>query len=284
MSSDTLFQRAWKVSVDGFATESLRVRFKVEKSTTIKDPNKLDLNITNLSKKSRDLMTAKGMAVILEAGYQGTRSVIFSGGSRICDHKHDAADWDTKIQCGDGERLYQFSRLSKSFGAGYSVADAIRAAADALAVNKGNLDAALDSLGRSLAFDHGFACHGNAAMVFSDLLKSVGLVWSIQQGALLVSKKNAPAIQEVVVLSAATGLLGSPEHSPPNKERKQTTLTCRSLLNPKIRPGLVLRLDSLQVKGDFIPTKVEHMGDSHGQLWETKVEAVASTEKFATVG
>lgn len=284
MSSDNLFQRSWKISVDGYATEALRVRFKVEKSTTIKDPNKLDVTITNLSKKSRDQMTAKGMAVVLEAGYAGTRGVLFSGASRICDHKHDGADWETKIQCGDGEQLFQFSRLSKSFGAGTDVASAIREAASALAVNKGNLDTALDSLGRSLAFEHGFACHGNAAAVFSDLLKSVGLVWSIQQGALLVSKKNAPAIQEVVILSAKTGLLGSPEHSPPTKEKKQTTLVCRSLLNPKIRPGLVLRLDSLQVKGDFIPTKVEHMGDSHGQMWETKVEAVASTEKFATVG
>ncbi len=271
-----LFVRDWAVSIGTLAVNKLRVQFHVTKSLA-KEPNKLDLIVTNLSEKSRAQMTAKGMPVILEAGYVGSRSVIFAGDSRICDHKHDNADWATKIQCGDGETLYQFARINQSFSAGTDTAQVIRACATQMRVNPGNLEATLSHLA-PMPLDHGFAAFGNAGQVFDRLIRSVGLTWSIQQGALQIAEPDKSVLQEIVVLNASTGLLGSPEHSPPNKEKKHTTLVCKSLLNPRIRPGVVLRLDSLEVKGDFVPQKVEHIGDSHGEQWATHVEAIASAQ------
>lgn len=281
--SDPLFHRDWKVIVDGLDVTGLRIQFKASKSST-KEPNNLDLQITNLSATSRGKMKAKGMLVVLEAGYLNTRAVIFSGDSRICDHKHEGANWTTKLQCGDGERVYQFSRVNKSYAAGADVKQVVTDCARAMSVNLGNLTEALNNNTLPIqSFEYGYACHGNAQQNFDRLIRSLGLTWSIQQGALLVAKKNEQAIQEVVVLSAATGLLGSPEHSPPSKEKTQSMLKCRSLLNPKIRPGVILRLDANNVKGDFVPVKVDHEGDSHGARWETVIEAVESKTKTVNV-
>lgn len=278
-----LFQRDWRVIVDGHVIDQLRVQFHVTK-TADKTPNTCDLIITNLSADSRSKMKAHGMSVIIEAGYKDTRSVIFSGDSRICDHTHKNAEWLTKIQCGDGEKIYQYKRLNQSFAAGTQVVQAIRAAANAMGVNLGNLNDALNEGGvEPNKFEHGFAAFGNAASVFNKLITSAGYTWSIQQGALVVAKKGQPAVQEVVVLSAKTGLLESPEHSPPNKTKKQTTLVAKSLLNPKIRPGVLVRMDSLQVKGDFVPQKVEHVGDSHLGPWTTHFEALSSNQKVQVV-
>lgn len=282
--SDLLFNRDWEVTINGLIIpKPMHVAFKVEKSTG-KEPNKMDLTVSNLSATSRGKLTAKGMAVTLSAGYENTSSVIFSGQSRICDSIRDGATWNTKIQCGDGETQYQFVRFSKSYAAGVSLTDVCIDLSGSLSINPGNLNAALIAVNASsVIFNHGYTAQGSAFSSLAGLLKSAGLTFSIQQGALLVQEKNKPAIQEVVILSAATGLLGSPVHSPPSKTKKQTTLTCRSLMNPKIRPGVILRLDSLNVKGDFIPDKVEHEGDSHGEAWETKVEATASTQKVTNV-
>ncbi len=277
-----LFGRVWKVTVAGLVVTESRVQFHIEKSTG-KDPNKCELIITNLSQDSRSKMTAKGMAVTVEAGYKGGTQILFSGQSRLCDHKDDGANMLTKINCGDGEQLYQFQRMSQSFAAGVSTHDVIRKTAKAMSVNLGNLNAALGSLTENLKLDHGFACHGNAFSIFDRLVRSLGFTWSVQQGALLLAKRNEAPIQEVVVLSAATGLLGSPEHSPPTKEKKHSSLVAKSLLNGRIRPGVTVRMDSKNVKGDFIPQKVEHTGDSHGSGWLTHLEAVASTVKTVTL-
>lgn len=279
-----LFNRDWLVNVDGHVVQKpMRVQLHVKKSSE-KEPNTCDLIITNLSKSTRDAMKQKGMQVSVEAGYKDTRAVIFSGASRICDHKHEGSDWTTKIQCGDGETAYQFTRFSKSFDAGARVKDVIKDVAQGLNLNQGNLSTMLDKVTLPIqSFGPGFAVHGNAFRTFDYLIKSVGLTWSIQQGALLIAEKNKPPIEEVVVLSAKTGLLGSPEHSPPTQSKKYTSLVVKALLNPKIRPGVTLRMDSLNVKGDFVPVKVEHTGDSHGEMWTTHAECVSSSQKTNTL-
>lgn len=279
-----LFLRDWQVNVDGHVVDKpIRVQLHVKKSSE-KEPNTCDLIITNLSAETRQAMKAKGMKVVVEAGYKNTRAVVFSGVSRICDHKHERADWTTKIQCGDGEQAYQFTRFSKSFDAGASVKDVITDVANGLAVNLGNLSTMLNQTQLPIqSFGPGFAVHGNAFQIFDRLIKSVGLTWSLQQGALLVAEKNKPPIQEVVVLSAKTGLLGSPEHSPPTQSKKYTSLIVKSFMNAKIRPGVTLRMDSLAVKGDFVPIKVEHIGDSDGDQWTTHAECVSAAAKTVTL-
>lgn len=277
-----LLKRAWQVSVDDLQNSSLRVVFHVTK-TLLKEPNTMKLDIYNLSDASRSKMKAKGMAVSLEAGYinrnlgTNTRAVIFSGTSRLCDHKHETAEWETKVYCGDGEQLFQTERVVKSFASGAKLKDAIKFAAQQLTVNLGNLDSALDKGGLPFeTFAHGLAVNGNASDVLNTLLRTAGYAWSVQQGALVVVKNGEAATQEVVILSKDTGLIGSPEHTPPHKTKKQSFLVAKSLLNPKIRPGYLVRMDALNVKGDFVVQKVVHQGDSHGQDWTTHFEALAS--------
>lgn len=284
MSNQQLFGRDWLVNVDGHVIQKpMRVQLHVKK-TSEKEPNTCDLIISNLSADTRKKMKAKGMQVSVEAGYKDTRAVVFSGASRICDHTHEGPEWLTKIQCGDGEQAYQFTRFSKSWDGGVSAKTVILDVADGLDLNKGNLETALNNIQLPIqSFGPGFAAHGNAFQLFDRLLKSVGLTFSVQQGALLVAEKNKAPIQEVVVLSAKTGLLGSPQHSPPTQSKKYTSLVFKALLNSKIRPGVTVRMDSLQVKGDFIPLKVEHTGDSHGELWVTHVEAISSSTKTNTL-
>jgi hypothetical protein len=105
-------------------------------------------------------------AVILTAGYPGNAAVIFQGDARTIDHVRDGAEWITHIQCGDGERAYQFARFAESFAPGTAIADVIRACARALAINTGNLDEVLAAggfRGNLTQFAHGYTAHGKAS-------------------------------------------------------------------------------------------------------------------------
>lgn len=269
-----LFARSWRVSIGDWQTEKLRVKFKITKSLE-KEPNNLDLQVFNGSDDSRHKLTGAGIPVVVEAGYEGSTGVIFSGVSRTVDHTHPDSEWITHAQCGDGERLYQFAHMNESFGPGTRVADVIRAAVKNLTVGRGNME---DALSRPLAMEqylYGFVAFGRAAEILDKATKAAGLTWSVQQGAVQFVKKGEPAQETAFLLSANTGLLGSPDHAPPDKKKKRAVLKCRALLNPQIRPGVIIRLDSLKVKGDFVCQKVDHSGDSHGNEWFTGIEALA---------
>lgn len=269
-----IFRRVWRATIGDWQTAELRVSFKASK-TLEKEPNNLDLKVYNGSDDSRAKLVGAGVPVILEAGYEGSMGVIFSGQSRTIDNTHEVADWVTHAQCGDGEQAYQFASMNESFGPGTRVADVIRSAVGKLGVSKGNLEEAL-SKGLDLEqFSHGFVGFGRAGDILDKAIKAAGLTWSVQQGAVQVLKKGEPLQESAFILSADTGLLGSPDHAPPDKKTKRAILKCKSFLNPQIKPGSIIRLDTLAVKGDFICQKVDHSGDSHGNDWVTSIEAIA---------
>lgn len=286
-----LFLRKWRAQIGEFSTDQLRIQFKVSK-TLEKEPNTCELRITNLAAESRGKLKGAGLAVIVEAGYAGGLGVIFSGDSRTVDHANEKGDWLTLAQCGDGEQAYLYARCNESFAPGARVADVIRNVADKMSLNKGNLEDALALPLLVESFSHGYTAFGKASEVFSKLMTTAGLAWSIQQGQILITAdprrsvwrkgtafyeqaKNLGSPGTAYSLSAATGLVGSPVHAPPDKKKKGSFIKVKSLLNPQLAPGRVVTLDSRFVKGEFVIQKLDHEGDSHGRDWFTTFEAVA---------
>lgn len=272
----SLFRRKWSVTLGDLKVTDLRVQFRVTK-TLEKEPNTLDLKISNLSEASRGKLTKKSLTATLEAGYEGTVGIIFSGDSRTIDNTRDHVEWVTHVQCGDGEAAYRHARVNESFGPNTSFKDVIKKAASSLGLNTGNLDDVLKQNLSVQTFKHGVALFGSASEKFDKLVKSIGYTWSIQQGALQLTKPGEPpAPTTAILLSPSTGLIGSPDHAPPDKKKKPSQLKVKCLLNPKIRPGSIIVVDSAGVKrSEFIVQHLTHSGDSHGSMWVTEIEAQA---------
>ena len=269
-----LFQRVCTVQVDSLEVSGLRAQFHVTK-TLVKEPNTLDLKVTNLSEHTRAGMQKKGAKVVVLAGYPGTAAIIFSGDARSIDHVKDGAEWVTHVQCGDGERAYQFARFSQSFKPGTSVADVVAAAAKALGIDASQAIARVKQGGvRALKqFVGGFAAHGKASSELDKLMQSLGLTWSIQDGSLQVLAGTETLKGQAILLTPDTGLIGSPDHGTPAKPGQPAVMKVRSLLQPSIRPGCRIQIQSLAVNGQFRVQKVEHLGDTDGSDWYTDVEA-----------
>jgi hypothetical protein len=274
MAGEKQFGRKASIQVGTLLVTDLRLAGKIEKSLT-PDPNKAEVQIYNLSADSRAKMTAeKDPPIIVEAGYESNIAQIFSGTVSKVSHVRNGADWVTKIICGDGEAQYRTARISESFGPGTKPADVVRKLVEATKLKAGN---ALTEVGKGgfaggLADLHkGKVLSGNAAKHLESFLDSLGLTYSIQDGALQVLRKGQASSAEAVVLNAGTGLIGSPEYGETGKEKK-TVLKVKCLLQPAIVPGRRIKLESETKTALARTDKVTHTFDSFAQAWYSDLE------------
>jgi hypothetical protein len=265
------FGRVCTVIVDDVKIARLRVQFSVKKGLTI-EPNTAEIKIFNLAETTRARLKRKGAKVVLSAGYEtGNAAVIFTGDARNIDHvKESETLWVTKIKCGDGERAYQFAHFSNSFRAGTPIADVILACGNAVGLNLGNLADEIQKgnfRGGLTQFSHGYTGYGSAIKQLNDLLKSVGLTLSIQDGALQVLRGGAAAPGRAILLSPDSGLIGSPGYITPEDKSKPSLMKFKSLLQPQIRCGGVVEMRAKSIKGQFRLETVQHTGDTEGSEW-----------------
>lgn len=252
--------------------EGLRVVFKVERDLK-PQPNQVEFVIYNLSESSRAKLENVGQRVVLEAGYEDAVAQVFSGDVRRAFSTKQGSDWLTKIEAGDGERAFVFGRVSKSYAPGTSVADVARDTIKALKTDPG---AALEKVGQLVGeYSSGFAQHAKASTELTRLLSPHGFSWSIQSGRIEVLGPNEHLPEAAPLLTPETGLIGSPTISIPTKRTQPSTLKCRSLLLPTLRPGQRVVLKAEAISGTFVATKVAHVGDTHGGDFYTDIEATA---------
>lgn len=267
-----LFRRYAEVTVGDTLLKGFRVQFKVEKSLA-PEPNTVDVAVTNLSAETRAALQQKGAQLVLVAGYEDTAEVLFVGDVRYISHVHTSADWVSRFQCGDGGAAFAGARTVESFGPGTPVRAVVERLARDLKVGVGNaVDEAKKGDFRK-AFDsfvNGVTLSGRSSDELTTLMRSAGLEWSIQDGHLQVLRPGATTAEGVVVLASGdglnTGLVGSPEFG------EKGILKAKALLQPGLRPGREVLLESATATGRFRIEKATHTGDLAGQDWYTEVE------------
>lgn len=264
----------------------MRFEFKVKK-TLAKSPNKSEIVVTNLSEQSRAALQGKGLRVTLSAGYEGTEAIVLVGDVRDCDSTQDGPRWVTKIQCGDGERGYRYGRVSEAFREGVGATAIVQKVAAQMGVDASGVRAVEALAGRQ--FVSGYSVHGRASRELDRLLRGFGLEWSVQDGRLQILTPDQSTQDPIVELDFSSGLVGSPTLNTPTGEvakidpftgrvdtsRGRPTLKARSLLQPELRPGRRVTIDSITgIKGTFKITEVTHSGDSWSGEWYSDIEAV----------
>lgn len=256
----------------------LRFEFKAVKSL-IKDPNSLELTISNLSKRSQGFMQGKGVDIVVQAGFPGADGIIYSGQVRTVDHvSTKGGGWNSKVKCGDtsgvtGASPQSSPVVSEAYGPGTAVVDVARSIAGKLGVGGGNLEEALGAV-KGAQYATGYVAFGHPARELERVLATLNLSHSVQDGQLLVLGPSEVAKHyELVELTPETGLLGSPELGTPEEKGGPPVMKARCLLQPKLKPGCQLSIQARTVKGLFRVQKVTHHGDTRGEKWETEVEA-----------
>ncbi len=259
-------------NVDGREIRNLRMAFKVEK-TLKSHPNQAELRIWNLSKDSRAKMK-KDLLVSIQAGYQEDISLIFSGTMRKVDHPQVGPDIITRARIGDGEKEIKKSKISTSFKGKATPEQVLKKLAEATGLKvgnaikkaqKGDLDGALKEL------TTGVVLSGNPYDIMQTTARNLGYDLSVQDGALIMLGADETLDYSAYLLSAQTGLVGSPEQAE-SSVVKGGIIKCVSLLNGELIPGREVMLKSRQFDGSCRIEKVTFQGDTHGAEWFANLE------------
>jgi hypothetical protein len=270
-----LFHRVASVTVGTLKVTGLRVQFKVTK-TLRPEPNTAEICLTNLSADSRKQMQTENVAVVLEAGYQGqdgrsTVQQLFLGDMRVGGHSRQGTDWVTKLHAGDGEKATRTARISESFAKGARKSSVVRRLLDSMKIDVKDAVAKVGSAGFAAGaeqFAKGVSVEGSTAKELTKILGSAGYSWSIQDGKVEILGA-AETIGSAIYLSPSTGLVGSPE-----VDSSKGYVKVVSLLQPELRPGAAVELESETFKGRYRVEKVEFRGDTHGAEWFSEAELV----------
>ncbi|WP_186650098.1 baseplate hub protein [Fluviispira vulneris] len=247
----------------GLAFSEHRIAFEVQKSNEKKVQNSAKISIYNMSDKSFNFCTQKNMAVTIETGwgYSANKLLFYGKIVRAVREKKDA-DWIVKIESGDGNEAYNKSSMSKSFPE-KTPHNAVFSAATATLLKDKVIKGVKGLFAAPNTFKKGYTAHGSATKILDDILTINNYEWQIHNGMLEIQKKGV--VTNIVRLSSASGLIGSPEVTSNGIKG-----TC--LLQPDIAPMQKLFLDSVYLKGLYTPTKVTHTGDTHEGDWHTTFE------------
>ncbi len=276
----------------GKKIENLRVKFRCEKNNE-SHPNNAEIEIFNLSKETRSMLEGKGVRVALSIGYLGLDSgkqnqpgpksnveVVFVGDVSKTVHKkpshkegHDKSDKGpvvdkregqdiiTKIHVADGENKFRNARLDKGYPPNTKLKQVFTDVINTLELGKGAQIGIPD-----VTIANGLTLSGLSRDHLNTLTEAHKLEWSIQDETLQVIPQNKGTTESVVLITPDSGLVGIPEKTDKGVEFK-------SLIQPKLRPGRLVKVKSRDVDGTFKIRKVTHQGDSNKGTFLSQVEA-----------
>jgi hypothetical protein len=279
-----LFGRVVQVSVGqrgqpATLIEGLRIVFKIEK-TLEKTPNNATIDIYNLSEKTRALFEEKNAAIRLTAGYEGSAKDIFIGDIAVATTKRAGPDLITSIEAADGMLSYQTKEADLSFAPGAKVGTILDQLTSAFGLTKGEIQ----GVNLNDQYLNGATFSGKVRDHIDTVIgKQPDLAWSIQDNQLQILPKSKGSTRQAVLLTPETGLVGSPFKRvvvnvdiAKKKEGKEqeTGGTIKSLLNPELVPGRLVRVEAQFLKATQKIEKVTHQGDTHGVSFYSDVEGV----------
>lgn len=274
-----LFKRYARLVIDtieiehGFGGQALDIAFSIERSLK-PEPNTADVQVWNLNQDHRSqLEETKGesgskVPVSLEAGYEGGFALIYVGTMRTVFSERQGPDIVTILQSGDGEKEYQQGRINLSIAPATPNPSIMQQIVKKLGIGEGNLATATPLLlAAPLLLPQGGVLSGSASQIMTRVAQSLGFEWSIQDEALQLLQARAPVAAAAVLLTPATGLVGSPSVD------NEGILTAQALLIPDVFPGRLLVLESERLSGSYRIEKCRYSGNTAGGEWYVEVEA-----------
>src|SRR5690554_2036872 len=253
--------------------ERFRIRFRVVKSLTT-ETNVSDVEIYGLGDSLRQQLLEPGLIMQIEAGYASGTEILSLADITRSTVVRMPPDIVTRLECQDGATELSERKVALSFAPDTPVQRVLDRLAQELALGERATGVEVSGVYRQ-----GVTLSTTIGDALDRVTRKAGVTWSIQDRELQILDRIESSQGRGVLLTPATGLLYSPEpiDNPEDstQRRRGFGYRVRSLLNPKIRPGEQLVLESADVEGQFRIDTVEHMGDTRGNEWYTEAEVYA---------
>jgi len=257
--------------------DGLDVSFRIQrglhqtKSSLKPIPNTCDLTLFGLNADHRKSLakstttipgkTPPPVPCIISAGYQQRSTILFSGELRAGQDEGESPNVRTVLSSGDGDTAITQSRLTLAIAPGSSMGQVFQQILKAFGVvQPGNLQKALAQMAANpLAaqlFAKGAVLKGSAAEILSDICRSTGFQWSVQNGALSILPLAQPLDGLAVLIDQAHGMYGVPTVD------TKGVVTVKTAMLPGLMPGSKVVINSRNTQGGFVVQGLEVEGDT----------------------
>lgn len=264
----------------GIEVSNLRAVFDVNKAVS-GSPNNSNVTICNMASDTASSVK-RGDTVILEAGYKdGNYGMIFSG--EIVQAKiSKGTDVNSALVliCQDGDKLLKSKFVCTSLSAGSTSKDVVK---ECLSGDSGATEGQINEQLSETALPRGKTLFGKASNYLEQVASSNSCQFYIEDGAVNIVAAEDYANNVAVELNPTTGLIGTPEQN-------DDGVTAQCLINPSLKLNSMVHISSslieektvsksekpkkLSADGIYKITKINYIGDTHGDDWYCKFEGV----------
>lgn len=294
----------------GIELGALRTVFEIRRGDT-QTPNTCDLRVYNLSTNTSNALRYRGASeftqLVLKVGYQGQplAQIFYGSIKQVRQGREDQKNSYIAITAADGDEAYNFAPVAFTLAAGSTAQNAVTTmlstmAAAAAGSPTGGSGGQPITQGYSPTlnpnqFIRGRTYFDTCKNELRALAATQDCTWSIQDGKLTFIPKTGYIPGAPVLITPSTGLIGVPEQT-------QNGLMVRVLLNPNIKIGQTIKLDSTDVNqlrygldtqsvaqnltlsqgaaklnadGLYYVMRAEHFGDTRGTPWYSDLTCLA---------
>lgn len=270
----------------GLDLSDFRIKFIV-RQMDYESPNNADITVYNLSDDTIKKIKGEYSRIMLSCGYAGGElGKIFDGTIRqIRVGRESNIDRYVRFMAADTDIAYNFGVVNRTVAAGSTTAQRIKAIADGMGLTVGTLPNLTHVNPAGLA--RGKVYFGIGKAMMREEAKNINATISYQNGQVQMIDMQGYLPNEVVVLTAQTGLIGMPEQT-------DQGIAFRCLLNPKLVCGGAVKIDNRSINqlikgiwdvpynqwansiqygadiaadGLYRAYAIDHTGDTRGQDW-----------------
>lgn len=259
--------------------KDLRINFEITKSI-LSFPNLCKLVIYNPNNDTLSSLQNKFTKIVLNVGYEGNVRLLFKGEIRNVFQMKSGVDRLITVYAGDGERDWQNAIFNKTFNETVTINKAIE---EVLKSFEEVSIGAIEGLPQGADKLRGQTLSGSSKDIMDGFANEYGFDWSIQDGEVVITPIESPLQNnEAVLLSAATGMLGSPTVT-------EIGANAVSLLNPRLLPNRAFKIESVNsdvqlgnlffrnvkktsAEGTYKIQEVVFKGDSREGEWTSSVK------------
>lgn len=284
---------AWDVSL-------LRCTFSIEK-VALSTANYAEITIYNLTNDTETAIVKSGVRVIVEAGYGGFTDAaegeqatpkqygkIFDGEIiQALRSREDNVNYLLTLVCLDGDSFLNNNILKSTLSAGVNqrqiVEHVTSQATKTTEVARVSPELSTQKLPRGKVF------FGRPRDYLNDIARDNGANFWVDDGQVYIAKPTDVPINEAIVLTPKTGLIGTPQQT-------QEGVSLKCLLNPAVRLMSMIKIDNSYIReakfrigqipsmldqdGQYQVYKLRHVGDTRGDEWYTEIDAIGRSGKI----
>ena len=259
----------------------LRIRFEVLKNQlTSRLQNACKVEVFNLSQGSRDKIEERGTQIELQVGYGNELRTLFKGQLRRVFSVHESVEWITTIYANKEWQAIQDSTIKKEWSAGTPVEVVLEDIIKTFGITANN--PLFQDVGAlpTLLGPRSFSGASSAAM--EEMAETHGFTWGWVDDRFEVTGSEPNHADRVVEISASTGMIASPVVTDLGVE-------VTTLLNPALKVHRKIQIKSVGAgvkvglietretvptlrEGVYIIGEIEHVGDTHGNDWLSKIK------------